>query len=946
MRESPGTAVVAVTSPDESTRSMASATFTYIPSRAGAGGGKKGLQESSLELLGSIPEESSLSHSSGGLQRSLRGPLLCGLASLLISAAVLASCAVLVYVEVYYRWSFPLRVDCNLDPTGRAVDYGRCLRRGCKYVSTDGVLPTCFFPEGYGYVKESEERHVDGSGFTTRLRRPDLPPLFGGEFDEVVVNVSFLTPSRLRVQMIPEAQSFQSNIFVDDSSQRCNEHDTAYEVSQTESGQSFGLVVTRKENSTVILDTRLPGTVLAEQFLQLSTRLTTANVFGLGGLSTKESLKHDINWKTITFFNKRSQNRPSEYFGVHPFYMVVEEDGKANGVFLRSSNAMDVLLQPEKVITFRTTGGTLDFYIFLGDNPDDVVRQFTELVGRPAMPPFWALGHHISLDAEADLSQVWPLLQKLRKEGLDVAALHLNEGFATKKIVTDDSWADKIRQLRNETENSGTRYLLRADPLLPSSAEHMIPLILSEGSKSDVAFVDFTNPDAEKAWTECLRSLNGAVGFDGLLLDLNEPTYPREGNQSSSTCTANKWNNPPYPVGFQHGDTGIFENSVCGDVNQSSGMHYNLHNLYGYHHSETTWKSLLNLTEERGRQRPMILSRATFSGSGSFGGHWFEEPECSWQGLRRTIVKAVEFSMLGMPLVGGYCGLSREREDACLAWLQASALLPLSITRMRPAEDTEAEDVTTRLMNASAASLAARRLLLAYMYTVFYEAHLTGSAVVRAPFYEFPTDPYAMNISHQFLWGSAVLVSPRVKEDNSSVEAYFPAGQWCDLYTGEAINLHRGGYVTLDGDKVPLHVKGGSIIPLLRPVDDRSSTATKLELFVSPDQNGEATGFLFWDDGITYYEDMTKAPAIRLNLTLTKEQRVSKLSISALGKSYEKQAELMIDSVTVCNAASSPTSVLLDGNTSVNATYDSNLQVLKMEALSMDAPSHVIAITF
>ncbi|XP_049519504.1 uncharacterized protein LOC125943951 [Dermacentor silvarum] len=120
------------------------------------GGGKKGLQESSLELLASIPEESSLSHSSGHLQRSMRQPLLCALVSLLLLATVLASCAVLVYVEVYYRWSFPLRVDCNLDPAGGAVDYGQCLRRGCKYVSTDSVIPTCFFPEGYGYLKESE----------------------------------------------------------------------------------------------------------------------------------------------------------------------------------------------------------------------------------------------------------------------------------------------------------------------------------------------------------------------------------------------------------------------------------------------------------------------------------------------------------------------------------------------------------------------------------------------------------------------------------------------------------------------------------------------------------------------------------------------------------------------------------------------------------------------
>ncbi|KAH8038323.1 hypothetical protein HPB51_001106 [Rhipicephalus microplus] len=696
---------------------MASPTFTYFPGRAGEA--KKGLQESSLELLASIPEESSLSPSSGNLHRSLRGPLLCALVSLLLSATVLASCAVLAYVELFYRWSFPLRVDCDLDPTrGGLADYGRCLRRGCKYVSTDSALPTCFFPVDYGYVMVSQERHADGSGFKALLKRPALPPLFGGEFEDVAVNVYF---SRL----LGFACNYHPIVLEEDNLQRCNENDTGYEVLLGESGRLFGIAVTRKENGAVIFDTRLPGTVLSKQFLQVSTRLTTANIFGLGGLSPKETLKQDINWKTVTFFNKRINGRPSEYFGVHPFYMVVEEDGKANGLFLRNGNAMDVLLQPEKVITFRTTGGLLDFDIFLGDSPDDVLRQFTE----------------------------------------------------------------------------------------------------------DNAFVDFTNPETMMAWTSNLRSLYGTFGFDGLLLDINEPTYPPELSRFSTMCSKNKWNNPLYPVGFQHWGRGMFENSVCGDANQSAGIHYDMHNLYGYHHSKTTWQSLVNLTTERGGERPMILSRATFSGSGSFGGHWFEEEECSWESLRRTIVKAVKFSMLGMPLVGGYCHWSNESEDARLAWHEVTALLPLSIRRMTLAENLE----------------------------------------------------------------------------------------------GESINLQRGGDITLNSENVALHVRGGFIIPLLRPVDNRNSSVKELELFISPDENGDASGFLFWDDGITYHADMTKAPTMLLNFTLFKEQNVSTLAISAVKKNSQSQDVLMIQSVTFCNAAS-PVSVLLDGKTVETSTYDSNLK--------------------
>lgn len=42
----------------------------------------------------------------------------------------------------------------------------------------------------------------------------------------------------------------------------------------------------------------------------------------------------------------------------------------------------DVVLQPSPALTWRSTGGILDVYVFLGPEPKSVVQQYLEVVGR------------------------------------------------------------------------------------------------------------------------------------------------------------------------------------------------------------------------------------------------------------------------------------------------------------------------------------------------------------------------------------------------------------------------------------------------------------------------------------------------------------------------------------------------------------------------------------
>ena len=55
--------------------------------------------------------------------------------------------------------------------------------------------------------------------------------------------------------------------------------------------------------------------------------------------------------------------------------------------------------------------GVLDFYFFLGYGPEDVIQSYHSVIGRPAMPPYWALGFHQCRWGYKNLQEVKEVVQ-------------------------------------------------------------------------------------------------------------------------------------------------------------------------------------------------------------------------------------------------------------------------------------------------------------------------------------------------------------------------------------------------------------------------------------------------------------------------------------------------------------------------------------------------------
>ncbi len=182
----------------------------------------------------------------------------------------------------------------------------------------------------------------------------------------------------------------------------------------------FGFAVTRRSDGEVLFNTTTTGSfnglVFEDQYIEISTQLPpNPYIYGLG-----EHVRHlriDADGSKHTLWARDAATPVNEnIYGSHPVYLEMR-NGRAHGVFLRSSNGMDISVSssPSPRLTYQIIGGILDFYIFVGPEPESVIRQYHEVIGNPYMPPYWALGWHQCRWGYANLSEVQNVVQKYQE---------------------------------------------------------------------------------------------------------------------------------------------------------------------------------------------------------------------------------------------------------------------------------------------------------------------------------------------------------------------------------------------------------------------------------------------------------------------------------------------------------------------------------------------------
>ncbi|KAM6199074.1 sucrase-isomaltase, intestinal [Sarcoramphus papa] len=835
------------------------------------------------------------------------------------------------------------RIDCIPD---QVATKSTCTLRGCCWSpESDTSAPWCFFSSNHGYKVDGSTRSTQ-AGFKTTLTRLPSPSLFGNDINTVLLTGEYQTPNRFRFKITdPQTQRFEVphehvRSFTGSAASNLN-----YKVDVKQN--PFGIVVTRVSNGRVLFDTTIGPLQYADQFLQLSIKLPSSNIYGVGEHVHKQ-YRHDVNWKTWPMFSRDigPSGAMHNLYGVQTFFLCLEDStGASFGVFLMNSNAMEFVVQPAPAVTYRTIGGILDFYILLGNTPEQVVQEYLKLVGLPALPSYWSLGFQLSRWNYGSLDEVKRVVERNRAIGLPYDAQITDIDYMEeKKDFTYDKV--KFRDLPNFAaymHNYGQKYIIILDPAI--SIQNLVDgspygsyvrgeskkvwvnesdgvtALLGEVWPGESVFPDFTNPDCTSWWVEECKLFYNVVPYDGIWIDMNEVSNFIKGSKNG--CAQNDLNYPPFTPSIL--DKLMFSKTICMDAVQKWGKHYDVHSLYGYSMAISTQQVIKALFPGK---RSFLISRSTFVGSGKHTGHWLGDNAATWDHLKWAIPGMLDFNLFGIPYIGAdICGFfDNTTEELCRRWMQVGAFYPFS--RNHNCEGFIPQDPAvfgpdSVLVKTSKYYLNIRYTLLPYLYTLFYKAHTQGGTVVRPVLHEFYSDDVTWSVDRQFLWGPGLLISPVLEPSVDAIQAYIPDAVWYEYDTGAKISMRKQWTsMYLPADKLGLHLRGGYIYPTQQPANTTvASRKNPMGLIIALDDNNAASGDLFWDDGESTDTVESKA-YIYYEFTVSNNV----LQMTAINSNYADPNNLKFEEIKILGALQEITAVTVSQNNVVensplNITY-------------------------
>ncbi|MCB0033207.1 MAG: glycoside hydrolase family 31 protein, partial [Anaerolineales bacterium] len=529
---------------------------------------------------------------------------------------------------------------------------------------------------------------------------------------------------------------------------------------------------------------------------------------------------------------------------------------------------------------YQADDGDIDYYLIYGPTIENVVEKFTQLNGRMILPPRWSLGYLGSTmsytdapDAQEQLKQFVDLCQQ---HDIPCDLFHLSSGYTAgddgKRYVFN--WnlhrIPNPPQMVNHFHQAGIRLAANIKPSLLTThpryqeVTELGGFIQTAASPEPqlVAFwgglgahIDFTNPAAYEWWQQRVQESLLAFGIDATWNDNNE--YPLEDDDARCHGFGQ-----PLPIGLIRPIQTLLMSHAS------------------YHAQRT----------QRPHERPYLITRAGCPGIQRYAQTWSGDNRTNWHSLRYNIPMGLSMGLSGVANighdVGGFAG-GKPDPELFVRWVQNGIFHPrFTIHSWNDDGSVNEPWMHPEVLPLVRETIHFRYRLLPYLYSLFFEAAVTGHPIIRPLVYHFSHDPNCHTTSFDFMLGSHLLVASVLEPQATTRPVYLPtATQWCDFYSG---TWYEGGQtVTLNAplERIPLLVRAGGIIPMgqvMRFVGQRPDNLRQLYLFPHP-QAGIGRFHLIEDDGISLDYQQGGLTEMQIEMTTTATQITVQLTLITKG---------------------------------------------------------------
>lgn len=643
---------------------------------------------------------------------------------------------------------------------------------------------------------------------------------------------------------------------------------------------------------------------IEDQYLQISTHVptgTSINGFGI----RMESFNLERNADHPLWTMEPSGVDPNiNIYSSHPFVMLNYLPDKNNrdyhsvGILFNNSNACQLITPPADMsgnLIYRTIGGIIDMTIIRGPSPDNVVKRYHNLIGKPYFHPRWALGISQCSFEYLNVNQFREMVKKYEDNNIpldnvfsDINLMDKHQDFTIEPGFSDYK---NMQNFVDELHKKHMKYVPILDPGIKQSEENRWYNQMVNTTSDDWAYIkcpasdaalvnscwpgevimpDFTSPYARNMWAEWVYNFNydeNTTPIDGLWIDMNDPSTFCTGECGNAKCEGEKtdaqknMSKPYHRIGHK-----LDMEHMTLDLasRQYLGNHYDLHNMYGFYESIATRDGLDRILKNDNNgtmKRSLLLSRGSFLGSGRYTGTWLGDNASTYEHLLSSVSMIQQANLHGISLAGPDVGgfMKNAWEELVVRWYGLAVLYPflrnhysLGTKRQEPYQYSQ------DAMDAIGEFMRLRYSFTPYLYTELYRVHRYGGMIWKPVYYEYQDEsPYADEFENTSLVGSNLYVAAVPAVDSETMTVPIPMGTcWRDL-SGTMYTSNAEVSTSLYENPAPIFFLCGSVTLRQHPGDRLITTDLKpMYLTVSMANDdylmySAPSSMFYYDDGVT-----------------------------------------------------------------------------------------------